>query len=258
MKPGGGKAKGSNFESQVAKKLSTALSPLKFIRTQGSGARVGGKNFEALGQMFGEDALKLFVGDVVPVNEKEAGVVFKHSIECKFYKTPDSFTSLVSGTANVFKWMQESIDDAVKVNRNPLLIFKWNQTPIFVACNWDFIWNTFLCEEHLEILNQARKTVESRNKLDSGPLDGSERDDNLIEWSENNQLYKEIVDKTIPNYVFSPKYDPMTLIQYMSGPAFLSIKHVTIGHHTMTPICVMHLDDLLKHPNFWYDTVIQS
>lgn len=133
MRPGGGKAKGSGFENTVAKKLSDALKPLKFIRTQGSGARVGGKNYETLGQMFGEDALKLFVGDVVPVNEKESGVEFRFSIECKFYKTPDQFTSLVAGTANVFKWMQEAVDDAVKINRLPMLVFKWNNTPIFVG-----------------------------------------------------------------------------------------------------------------------------
>ena len=133
MRAGGGKAKGNGFEGVVAKKLSESLSPLKFIRTQSSGARVGGKNFETLGQMFGADALKLFVGDVVPVNEKEAGVVFKHSIETKFYKTPDNFTALVAGTANVFRWMIEAEEDAVKVGRSPLLIFKWNNTPIFTA-----------------------------------------------------------------------------------------------------------------------------
>jgi hypothetical protein len=133
MRPGGGKSKGSGFESQIAKKLSTALDPLKFIRTQGSGARVGGKNFETIGKMFGADALKLFVGDVVPVNEQESGCVFKFSVECKFYKTPDSFTSLISGTANIFKWMKESVEDAKKTGKVPLLIFKWNNTPVFVA-----------------------------------------------------------------------------------------------------------------------------
>ena len=133
MKPGGGKAKGNGFENTVAKKLTSALDPLKFIRTQGSGARVGGKNFETIGQMFGEDALKLFVGDVVPVNETAAKVRFNFSIECKFYKTPDSFTSLVAGSANLFKWMQEAIDDAKKIDKVPLLIFKWNNTPIFAA-----------------------------------------------------------------------------------------------------------------------------
>ena len=127
------KQKGSGFENVIAKKLSAALAPLKFIRTQGSGARVGGKNFATLGQMFGEEALKLFVGDVVPVNEKEAGVTWQHSLELKFYKTQDPFTSLVSGTANIYKWMEESVTDAVKINKTPLVVFKWNHTSIMVV-----------------------------------------------------------------------------------------------------------------------------
>lgn len=133
MRPGGGKSKGSGFEGQIAKKLSLVLAPLNFMRSPGSGARVGGKNFEKFGQMFGEEALAIFVADVVPINEKKEGVVFLHSIECKSYKTPDGFTSLVSGTANVFKWFEESVVDAEKTNKNPLLIFKWNNTPVFVA-----------------------------------------------------------------------------------------------------------------------------
>jgi hypothetical protein len=127
------KAKGSGFEGTVAKLLTKSLQPLNFIRTPGSGARVGGKNFETIGQMFGEDALKIFVGDVVPVNEKQVGVKFKHSIECKFYKTQDAFTSLASNTANIFKWFQEVVDDASKIDKSPILIFKWNHTPIFVG-----------------------------------------------------------------------------------------------------------------------------
>lgn len=127
------KAKGSGFEGTVAKKLTEALKPLNFIRTPGSGARVGGKNFETIGKMFGEDALKIFVGDVVPVNERQEGIRFAHSIECKFYATPDGFTALVAGKANLFKWFQEAVDDAAKVGKNPMLIFKWNHTPIYVA-----------------------------------------------------------------------------------------------------------------------------
>lgn len=157
MRPGGGKAKGNSFESTVAKKLSEALSPLKFIRTQSSGARVGGKNYETLGQMFGADALKLFVGDVVPVNEKEAGVEFRHSIECKFYKTQDPFTSLISGTANIFAWMQEAIDDAVKIDREPTLIFKWNNTRIFVGLTHRF--EHLAPQPNATITNKAGMTI---------------------------------------------------------------------------------------------------
>ena len=90
-KPGMGKAKGNGFEGKIAKSLSTALAPLTFIRSPGSGARVGGKNFETFGKMFGEEAMKIFVGDVVPTNEKDTNTIFYWSIECKSYAKSDSF-----------------------------------------------------------------------------------------------------------------------------------------------------------------------
>jgi len=132
LKPGMGKSKGNAFESLIAKKLSAAL-PINFIRSPGSGARVGGKNMATIGAMMGEEALKLFNADVVPVNENVVGYRFHYSIECKSYATTDNFTSLVSGAANVFKWFEESVVDSAKIGREPVLIFKWNHTPIFVA-----------------------------------------------------------------------------------------------------------------------------
>jgi hypothetical protein len=135
MRPGGGKSKGNGYESQIAKKLSVALAPLNFMRSPGSGARLGGKNFEKFGEMFGEDAMKLFVADVVPINERKEGLIFHHSIECKSYKTPDGFTALAAGTANIFAWFEESVVDAAKTGKNPLLIVKWNNTPSFVIAD---------------------------------------------------------------------------------------------------------------------------
>ena len=132
MKPGGGKAKGNGFESTIAKKLSAAL-PINFIRSPGSGARVGGKNMATIGAMMGAEALALFNADVVPVNENLAGFRFHYSIECKSYAIADNFTSLVSGSANVFKWFEESVVDSAKIGREPVLIFKWNRSPVFVA-----------------------------------------------------------------------------------------------------------------------------
>jgi hypothetical protein len=133
LKPGMGKSKGSGFEGLIAKKLSAALAPLTFIRSPGSGARVGGKNFETFGKMFGADAMKLFVADVVATNEKEAGVEFRYSVECKSYQKSDSLEAHVSGTANIFKWMQESVVDAAKTGKLPMLICKWNHTPVYVC-----------------------------------------------------------------------------------------------------------------------------
>lgn len=132
MRPGGGKAKGNGFEGTIAKKLSASL-PINFIRSPGSGARIGGKNFATIGAMMGEEAMKLFNADVVPVNETAAGFTFRYSVECKSYAEADNFTSLVSGSANVFKWFEESVVDSEKIVREPILIFKWNRTPIFVA-----------------------------------------------------------------------------------------------------------------------------
>lgn len=126
------KAKGNSFESKIAKALTASL-PINFQKSVGSGAKIGGMNFATIGKMMGEEVMKLFNADVVPMNEEKAGYKFKYSIECKSYKTPDSFTTLVAGTANVFKWFQESVVDSAKIDRHPILIFKWNFTPIFVA-----------------------------------------------------------------------------------------------------------------------------
>ena len=133
LRPGMGKAKGNGYEGTLAKILCASLAPLKFVRTPGSGARLGGKNFEKFGDMFGDEAMKIFVGDVVPINERKVGFKFLHSIEAKFYATPDNFTSLASGSANIYKWFEESVLDAKKIDKNPVLIFKWNRTPNFVA-----------------------------------------------------------------------------------------------------------------------------
>jgi hypothetical protein len=136
MRPGGGKAKGGAFEARIAKALSAAL-PLNFIKSPGSGARIGGKNFATIGKLMGEEAMKLFNADVVPVNESATGIHFRFSVECKCYATPDNFVSLVSGTANVFKWFGESVVDSAKIERLPILIFKWNATKVFVAVRHD-------------------------------------------------------------------------------------------------------------------------
>ena len=158
LKPGMGKKKGNAFEGQIAKKLSGALAPLTFIRSPGSGARVGGKNYEAFGKMFGEDAMKLFVADVVATNERDCGLNFKWSIECKSYKSSDSFETMVAGNANIFKWFEESVTDAEKTNREPILVFKWNNTPVYVAVDSnlsDISWSEYL--PRLTIGNTKRK-----------------------------------------------------------------------------------------------------
>lgn len=134
-KPVNGKAKGSGFELTIAKLFSDTFAPLNFKRTQSSGAIVGGQN-DRFVTHYSADMLSAFVGDIFPCNEadvlKEHGWQFKRTIECKFYKDADSFTALFKNP-QVGGWFEQAAEDAAKLKRNPLLIFKFNHTPVFFA-----------------------------------------------------------------------------------------------------------------------------
>jgi hypothetical protein len=127
------KAKGSGFEGKVSKILSESFAPMKFARTPGSGARVGGQNFGAFGKFFSQEALNLFVGDVVPVNEQDCENNFRFIVECKAYKDAEKLEALLSGSSNIYKWMEEVLVDSSKVERDGIVIFKWNNTPLYAA-----------------------------------------------------------------------------------------------------------------------------
>ena len=133
------KAKGNGFENKIAKILSEAFKPMKFARTPGSGARVGGMNFGAFGQFFSQEALNLFVGDVVPVNEQDCPKNFRFIVECKAYKDADKLENLLHGNSNIYGWMEEVLVDCAKVNKDGIVIFKWNNTPIYTAVTKDVL-----------------------------------------------------------------------------------------------------------------------
>lgn len=135
------KAKGSGFEGHIGKVLGETLSPLKFRRSQSSGAILGGKNEKFLAN-YSADAMALFVGDVVPTNEldvfRDEGWKFKFTLECKFYKNCDTLDHLFNNT-KIKGWFKQAMTDAAKINKEPLLIFKFNHTEIFCAVNFETI-----------------------------------------------------------------------------------------------------------------------
>ena len=133
------KAKGNGFESKVSKILAEALAPMKFARTPGSGARLGGQNFAAFGAMFSQVAINMFVGDVVSINEQDCEKNFRFTVECKAYKDPDKLENLLHGNSNIYGWMEEVLVDCEKVNKEGIVIFKWNNTPIYTAVTKDVI-----------------------------------------------------------------------------------------------------------------------
>lgn len=127
------KTKGNVFELTIAKAISNALEPLQFVRSPGSGARVGGVNFNRYKSLYSADTLNIFVGDVVCTNESEVGLTFKCNVECKSYKSSDSLSTLISGSSKIFEWMAESETDAAKTNKIAVVIFKFNRTPTYIA-----------------------------------------------------------------------------------------------------------------------------
>lgn len=131
-----GKAKGSSFELSIAKLFSTTFAPLEFRRSQSSGAILGGQNHVFL-HKFSNAAKTLFVGDIVPTNEtdviKAEGWAFRFTVECKFYKEADGFSSLFKNP-QLISWWEQACSDASKIaDKAPILIFKFNHTPIFAG-----------------------------------------------------------------------------------------------------------------------------
>src|ERR1035437_9635787 len=135
------KKKGSSFEGHIGKVLGEHLTPMKFRRSQSSGAILGGLN-ERFMKHYSDDAMALFVGDVVPTNEadvfRDLGWKLKFTLECKFYKTADNIEHLLSNT-KIRRWFEQACTDAAKISKEPLLIFKFNHTEIFAAVNTDTI-----------------------------------------------------------------------------------------------------------------------
>jgi hypothetical protein len=131
-----GKAKGSGFESTIAKLFTEKFAPLQFRRSQSSGAILGGQNQIFL-HRFSDAAKTLFIGDIVPTNEADIdraeGWQFKFTIECKFYKEADGFASLFKNP-QVKGWFEQAMTDADKLpEKEGILIFKFNHTAVFAA-----------------------------------------------------------------------------------------------------------------------------
>lgn len=126
MRKGGGKSKGSSFERKIAKELGEALFGDKdsFVRTPSSGALATIRKTHTA----------TFAGDIMQVDHvKEFD--FPYCIECKHYKTFDPFNLLIKkeNSLEYKAWLQAK-DNATKSNmKKPLLIFRGNNKPVYVA-----------------------------------------------------------------------------------------------------------------------------
>ncbi|MDR0675739.1 MAG: hypothetical protein LBF97_01710 [Elusimicrobiota bacterium] len=117
------KRKGKTFEDVIAKKFSDRFK-LPFKRNFGSGMILGGKNFKNQ-ESFTEEQKLMLVSDIMTPK------IFKYSIECKSYNDI-SFHSFFSDKSILNDFLNQCCSDAIKLNKDPMLIIHLNNKPTLV------------------------------------------------------------------------------------------------------------------------------
>lgn len=119
------KTKGSGYEREVAKYLSTLYGET-FIRTIGSGAFIGGKNQARMGYLT-ENQARSHKGDITPPDS------FYHAnIECKFYQD-FKFNQIFAGQCQLLdKWIEQVLEVEEENDVN-IIFMKFNRKGQYVA-----------------------------------------------------------------------------------------------------------------------------
>lgn len=123
------KNKGNTFERKIANLLSERFLEVtgiakSFRRNADSGSFFGGTNKFRTET---HDLSKASFGDIITPEE------FAFSIECKHYKAPPSFASMVKQeVADFDKWIAQAEQDAESSGKLPCIIVKYNNVPEIV------------------------------------------------------------------------------------------------------------------------------
>lgn len=126
MRPGGGKQKGAQFERDVCVALSrwvsAGASDSCFWRSAMSGGRATvrfakGKSADGHG------------GDITATDPRAHLLMDHFTIECKFVKELQLQSFVVTDKGNLKAFWAQAWSDAVRVNKEPMLIAKQNQWP---------------------------------------------------------------------------------------------------------------------------------
>lgn len=132
------KNKGNTFERKIANLLSERFLahtgiPKSFRRNADSGSFFGGSNKARTDT---HDTSKATFGDIIVPDG------FAFSIECKHYKDPPTFASLVKQeVAALDKWIAQAEQDGESSGKTPCIIVKYNNVPevVFLAEPGDLI-----------------------------------------------------------------------------------------------------------------------
>ena len=129
------KAKGSRGENDFVKLLNERFKPNKFIRTPGSGALVGGKNYlKNIG--LEEHIIDTLSSDIVSPKD------FRFQLEHKNYNkdaVPIGHLLRDNKNDNIQKWWIEVITDALKTEKEPMLVIKLDRAERFCVLEYKTI-----------------------------------------------------------------------------------------------------------------------
>jgi hypothetical protein len=128
--PVNGKNKGNTFERKISNTFSSRFEKhtgieKSFRRNADSGSFFGGSNARRTQT---HDLDKATFGDIICPDG------FKFSIECKHYKTPPTFVSMVNQKCTfIDEWIKQCEHDAKQANKKVLVIMKFNNVPEMVV-----------------------------------------------------------------------------------------------------------------------------
>jgi hypothetical protein len=131
MRAGGGKSKGSQFERDVAKRLSLWVTAGKKEDVYWRAAMSGGR--ATVAKKAGRDVRQS--GDIVAVAPEGHALTNLFYIECKFYADlcVDSF--LIENVGVLAKFWQHANKEAAKYQRCPMLIVKENRRDVLLIAD---------------------------------------------------------------------------------------------------------------------------
>ncbi len=130
-----GKQKGNSFERVCANLLSKRFEECtgvekSFRRNSDSGSFFGGSNKSRVATHNTETAA---FGDLI------CPASFKFSVECKHYKTPPTFSSVMNSQVPQWDgWIAQSDQDSAMSGRTPLLIVKYNNVEVLAFVRESF------------------------------------------------------------------------------------------------------------------------
>ena len=145
MRQGGGKAKGRQFEKEVSKLLSLWLTMQERHDVLIPSVQSGGlatQQYKAKGEVTTTHQS----GDLAMSHPAAASFIEYFSVECKTYKSADVLFLMDAKTTlaidrnslGVAGWWEQCKDDAVRVNKIPMLIFKQDYRKVMVGVRGSF------------------------------------------------------------------------------------------------------------------------